>query len=135
MFFIIHIFVSSCGLFNNNNIITLASFVVFTCFPMPSCHLNIRTPPVPNAPSSEPLNNVDATFLDPHICRRLPMHAARHAASSAAARYDRREVARMANFKMYLLRQFCKLFESSRIFFNNTQNTQTQKMMYQNFEI
>ena len=31
----------------------------------------------------------------------------RHAASTAAARYDRREVAGMANFKMYLLRQFC----------------------------
>jgi len=46
----------------------------------------------------------DATFVDPHICRRLPLH---DAASTAAARYDRREVAGMANFKMYLLRQFC----------------------------
>jgi len=60
-------------------------------------------PPVPNAPSSDPWNDVDATFLDPHICHRLPLHAA----STAATRYDRREVAGMANFKMYLLCQFC----------------------------
>ena len=33
--------------------------------------------------------------------------ARRHAASTDAARYDRRVVARMANFKMYLIRQFC----------------------------
>ena len=33
--------------------------------------------------------------------------ARRHAASTAAAGYDRREVAGMANFKMCLLRQFC----------------------------
>jgi len=60
-------------------------------------------PPGANAPSSRicgqnPRNDADATFLDPHIsvvdCR-------------CAARYDRREVAGMANFKMYLLRQFC----------------------------
>jgi len=31
----------------------------------------------------------------------------RHAASIAAARYDRREAAGMANFKMYLVRHFC----------------------------
>ena len=30
-----------------------------------------------------------------------------HATSTAATRYDRREVAGMANFKMYLLCQFC----------------------------
>jgi len=45
-----------------------------------------------------PRNDTDATFLDPHIsvvdCR-------------CAACYNRREVAEMANFKMYLLRQFC----------------------------
>jgi len=59
--------------------------------------------PGPNAPSSRICrqnlrNDADATFLDPHIsvvnCR-------------CAARYDRREVAGMAYFKMYLLRQFC----------------------------
>jgi len=33
--------------------------------------------------------------------------AHRHAASTAAACYDWREVAGMANFKMYLLLQFC----------------------------
>jgi len=77
------------------------------------------------APSLEPRNNADATFLDPHICRRLLMHADRHAASTAAARYDRREVAEMANagiaigvnFKIYL-RQFCSnrvpIFYSAR---------------------
>jgi len=38
----------------------------------------------------------------------------------------------MANFKTYLLRQFCL----NRVeFFYNTQETQTQKMMDQNFEI
>ena len=38
----------------------------------------------------------------------------------------------MANFKIYLLRQFC----SNQVeFFYNTQETQTQKMMDQNFEI
>jgi len=38
----------------------------------------------------------------------------------------------MANFKMYLLHQFC----SNQVeFFYNTQETQTQKMMDQNFEI
>ena len=58
--------------------------------------------------------------------------ARRHAASTAAARYDRREVAGMANFKMYLLRQFC--FNPVE-FFYNTQETQMQKMMDQNFEI
>ena len=37
-----------------------------------------------------------------------------------------------ADFKMYLLRQFC----SNRVeFFSNTQETQTQKMMDQNFDI
>jgi len=45
-----------------------------------------------------PRNDADATFLDPHIfvvdCR-------------CAAHYNRREVAGMANFKMYLLHQFC----------------------------
>ena len=51
--------------------------------------------------------------------------ARRHATSTAAVRYDRREVAGMANFKMYLLRQFC----SNRVtFFYNTQETQMQKM-------
>jgi len=33
-------------------------------------------PPVLNAPISDPRNDADATFLDPHICRRLPLHAA-----------------------------------------------------------
>ena len=52
---------------------------------------------------------------------------------TAAARYDRREVAGMTNFKMYLLRQFC----SNRVeFFYTTQKTPVQKMMDdQNFEI
>ena len=33
-------------------------------------------PPVPNAPSSDPRNDADATFVDLHICRRLPLHDA-----------------------------------------------------------
>jgi len=69
------------------------------------------------APSSEPRNNADATFLDPHICRRLLLHAGppRGQYCRGTARYDRREVAKMANagiaiganFKIYLLRQLC----------------------------
>ena len=41
-----------------------------------------------------------------HLCRPLMLQR-RHAASTDAARYDRRDVAGMANFKMYLLRKFC----------------------------
>jgi len=63
-----------------------------------------------------------------HLCRRLPLHAA----STVAARYDRREVAGMANFNMHLLHQFCS---NGVEFFYNTQETQTPKMMDQNFEI
>ena len=48
--------------------------------------------------------------------------ARRHAASTAAARYDRREVAGMANFKMYL-RQFC----SNRVEFFTIYRRHTQK--------
>jgi len=70
------------------------------------------------APSSEPpssricgqdlRNDADATFLDPHIIDCHCCCSARTpAASTDAAHNDRREVAGMANFKMYLLRQFC----------------------------
>ena len=59
-------------------------------------------PPGPNAPSSRicgqnTRNDADATFLDPHISV-VNCHC--------AARYDRREAAGIANFKMYLLHQF-----------------------------
>ena len=85
-------------------------------------------PPVPNAPSSDPRNDADAIFLDPHICRRLRLHAA----STAAARYDRREVAGMANFKMYLLHQFC----SNRVdFLQYTGDTDAKKWWTRIFEI
>jgi len=69
-----------------------------------------------------------------HLCRplllqRRPAHC--RCCLSAASRYDRREVAGMADFKMYLLHQFC----SNRVkFFYSTQETQMQKMMDQNFE-
>jgi len=61
------------------------------------------------APISECLqfgtrNDADATFVDPHIISVVDCRC-RHAASTAAARYDRREVAGMANFIMYLLRR------------------------------
>jgi len=61
------------------------------------------------------------------ICTSLSSTAAgrHHAASTAAARYNLQGVAGMANFKTYLLHQFCY----------NTQETQTQKMMDHNFEI
>jgi len=83
-------------------------------------------PPVPNASSSE--------------CPRASIAARRRAAGSI--RISRRAscccssaiagIAIGANFKIYLLRQFC----SNRVeFFYNTQETQTQKMMDQNFEI
>jgi len=85
-----------------------------------------RTPPVPNARSSE--------------CPRASIAARRRAAGSI--RISRRAscccssaiagIAIAANFKIYLLRQFC----SNRVqFFYNTQETRTQKMMDQNFEI
>ena len=85
-----------------------------------------RTPPVPNAPSSE--------------CPRASIAARRRTAGSI--RISRRAscccstaiagIAIGANFKIYLRRQFC----SNRVeFFYNTQETQTQKMMDQNFEI
>ena len=83
-------------------------------------------PPVPNARSSE--------------CPRASIAARRRAAGSIAI--SRRAscccsnaiagIAIGANFKMYLLRQFC----SNRVeIFYNTHETQTQKMMDQNFEI
>jgi len=88
-------------------------------------------PPVPNAPSlricgQNPRNDAGATFVDPHISDvHYCCSASMPAASIDAARFDRREVAGMANFKMYLLRQFC----SNRVenFFYNIQETQTQK--------
>jgi len=83
-------------------------------------------PPVPNAPSSE--------------CRRVSIAARRRAAGSI--RISRRAscccsraiagIAIGANFQIYLLRQF---FSNRVEFFYNTQKTQTQKMMDQNFEI
>jgi len=54
-----------------------------------------------------------------------------HFASSERIPFDRRGAAGMVNFKMYLLRPFC----SNLVDFYNTQETQTQKMMDQNFEI
>jgi len=33
-------------------------------------------PPVPTAPSSDPRNDADATFVDPNVCRRLLLHDA-----------------------------------------------------------
>jgi len=77
-----------------------------------------RTPPVPNDPSSE--------------CPRASIAARRRAAGSI--KISRRAscycssaitgIAIGANFKIYLLRQFC----SNRVeFFYNTQETQTQK--------
>jgi len=47
-----------------------------------------------------------------------------HSASSDRTPFDRRGVAGMANFKIYLLRQFCS---NGVDFFYNTQETQTQK--------
>jgi len=79
------------------------------------------------------LNDADATFLDPHIS---VVHCCcsdgTPAASTDAAHYDRREVAGTANFKMYLLRQFC----SNRVkFFLQYTGDTDAKMMDQNFEI
>ena len=94
-------------------------------------------PPVPNAPSSRicgqnPRNDADATFLDPHISVVDCRCTAPRRQYTAAARYDRREVAGMANFKIYLLRQFC----SNRVefFLQYTGDTEAKKTD-QNFEI
>ena len=64
----------------------------------------------------------------PAELRSLHAGAARrlllHSTSSERIPFDPRGVAGMANFKIYLLRQFC----SNRVkFFYNTQETQTQK--------
>jgi len=57
-------------------------------------------------------------------CRRT-LPATRHAASTGTARYNRREVARMANFKMYLLRQFCS--NRVKFFLQYTGDTNAKK--------
>jgi len=83
-----------------------------------------RTPPVPNAPSSACPRASIATHR-----RAGSIRISRRAScccSSAIA-----EIAIGTNFKIYLLRQFF----SNRVHFYNTQETQTQKMMDQNFEI
>ena len=90
-------------------------------------------PLVSNAPSlricgQNPRNDADATFLDPHIsvveCCCTPAGTLPVLRLHATIADDRREVAGMANFKMYLLRQFCW----NRVkFFCITQETQTQK--------
>jgi len=88
-------------------------------------------PPVPNAPVPNARSSE---------CHRASIAARRRAAGSIAI--SRRAscccsnaiagISIGANFKMYLLRQFC----SNRVeFFCNTHKTQTQKMMDQNFEI
>jgi len=83
-------------------------------------------PPVPNAASSEcPKASITAwrrADSSIRICRRASC-----CCSSAIA-----GIAIWANFKIYLLLQFC----SNRVqFFYNTQETQTQKIMDQNSEI
>jgi len=88
-------------------------------------------PPVPNAPSSlicghNLRNDADATFLDPHISVvHCSSSRAAPAASTDAARYDRWEVAGMANFKVYLLRQFCS--NRVEIFLQYTGDTDAKK--------
>jgi len=56
--------------------------------------------------------------------------ASRDDGSSAAARYDRREVAGMANFKIYLLRPFC----SNRVNFLQDIGDTVAKMIDQDLE-
>jgi len=93
------------------------------------------TPPVPNANSSEcPLFGMPAELrlLHAGAARRLLLHA------SAAVRIQRAHTIRSAegcrNGKFQNVSPPSVLFESIRIFYN-TQETQTQKMMDQNFEI
>ena len=97
-------------------------------------------PPVPNAPSSECPQFADLWSGSAEWCgrnisgsahRRLPLSArcctlqlVLHSASSERIPFDRREVAGMANFKMYLLRQFC----SNRVdFLQYTGDTDAKK--------
>jgi len=91
-------------------------------------------PPVPNANSSEcPQFGMPADLRSLHAgaARRLLCTLVMQSASNQRIPFDAREVAGMANFKMYLPRQFC----SNRVdFFYNIQETQTQKMMDQNFD-
>jgi len=88
-------------------------------------------PPVPNAPSSDPRNDADCGR---NIC------GSAHLSSTAAARRRQycccmlRSAGGCRNGKLKNVSPPSVLFESSR-FFYNTQETQTQKMMDQNFEI
>jgi len=62
-------------------------------------------PPVPNAPSSECLPSFDrcTPVLLVDCCCTLVLHST----SSDHIPFDRRGVAGMANFKIYLFRHFC----------------------------
>ena len=83
-------------------------------------------PPVPNAPSSECVRASIAAHSRTAGSIRISRRASCCCSSAIAG------IAIWANFKIYLLRQFC----SNRVeFFYNTQETQTQKRMDGNFEI
>ena len=102
-------------------------------------------PPVPNSPSSricgqDPRNDADVTSLDPHIVvdrsttprRRFNYIIPASVVLLQQCHYRNRHIG--ANFKMYLLRQFCSNRVEFFLQYTNTQETQTQKMMDQNFK-
>jgi len=89
-------------------------------------------PPVPNAPCSDPWNDEDATFVDPHICCRLPLH---NAATLPVLLLHDTIGGRLPEWQTSKCISSVSFFEWSRISFYNTQETQTQKMMDQNLEI
>ena len=77
-----------------------------------------RMPPVRNAMPAE-LRSLHVCAAAARCCTLVL-----HSASSERIPFDWREVAGMANFKIYLLHQFC----SNRVdFLYNTQETQMQK--------
>ena len=103
-------------------------------------------PEFPNELHSEFMNTPNVEFLNIPLCSAAISYLAGSALMLAASTRCWRQahstgrrchvhtsvMAIGADFKMYLLRQFC----SNRVkFFYNTQETQTRKMMDQNFEI
>jgi len=89
-------------------------------------------PPVPNAPSSDPRNDVDATFVDPHIYRRLPLH---DAATPPVLLLHATIGGRLLEWQTSKCITSVSFVRIEWNFFYNRQETKMQKMMDQDFEI
>ena len=120
------------------------------CPPNVAPNSEFRTRPAPEFPNtlhSEFMNTPNVEFLNVPLCSTPMSYLANskwgrplcygHAAArwclqrGRGCRIRSCVMAIGADFKMYFLRQFC----SNRVDFYNTQGTQAQKMIDQNFEI